>query len=122
MKQSNLLHAVSPLSKNYMNKLQSRILMYKERLNMRIENLIIRRDELWECLECGKTNTVKRNIKIHAETHLGLKHTCKMCARIFSTTHTLKAHVDGLHSELYTCDLCGREGMAKSTYRSHIMK
>ena len=54
-------------------------------LDLQIEQMIEKREGLWQCKQCGKTASKnhKDNIRSHVETHIkGVSHTCKICNKI----------------------------------------
>lgn len=91
-----------------------------EELDIQVQQLIVKKDGLWECKICGKTSLYKNHMKQHTETHIeGVSHACQICKKTFANRHNLRGHVSGIHSELFTCDVCGKSGMNKYSYRAH---
>jgi len=91
-----------------------------EEIDAQVEQMIVKKDGLWECTICGKTTLYISHMREHTETHIdGISHACHICSKTFSSRHTLRNHISGIHSELFTCDVCGKSGMNKHAYRAH---
>ena len=89
-------------------------------LDAQVQQLLMKKDGLWECKICGKTSLYKNHMRQHTETHIeGVSHTCHICSKTFGSRHNLRGHISGIHSELFTCDVCGKSGMNKYSYRAH---
>ena len=90
-------------------------------LNDRIRQMIEKKEEVWECKECGKTKSRKGHIIQHAETHIGgMSHACHLCGKTFSTRPTLHNHTSTYHSfKLYSCEICGRSDMNRQAFYMH---
>merc|ERR1712129_43698 len=81
-------------------------------LDLQIEGMVEKNEGLWICKVCGKTATLKGQVKVHAETHIeGVSHACHLCNTKASTRQNLRVHISRQHSELFSCDVCGRSGM-----------
>ena len=94
--------------------------MKNEDLDAKLQQMLVKKDGLWECKICGKTTLYNTHMRQHTETHIkGVSHNCPMCSKIFANRHTLRNHISGSHSELFTCDVCGKSGMNKHAYRAH---
>ena len=53
-----------------------------------------RRDGVWICTNCGKTDKFRSNLRRHAESHLeGYLHQCPECPKTFSTRSNIKIHM-----------------------------
>jgi len=90
------------------------------KLNVQIEQMIEKKEDGWECKECGKTKSRKGHIIQHAETHIGgMSHACHLCEKSFSTRPALRTHISGYHSKLYSCDICGRSDMSRQASYTH---
>jgi len=90
------------------------------KLDVQIEQMIEKKEDGWECKECGKTKSRKGHIIQHAETHIGgMSHACHLCAKAFSTRPALRTHISGYHSRLYSCDTCGRSDMSRQSFYTH---
>jgi len=90
-------------------------------LDLQIEQMIEKNEELWQCKVCGNTAKLKRNLQNHVETHIeGISHTCHVCNKTCSTRNSLKVHISDYHSELsFNCNICGKSGMAKMAFKIH---
>jgi len=89
-------------------------------LDHQIMEMIERSDGVWHCKVCGKTNTHKKNMQQHAESHVeGMSHVCHICNKILSNRPSLRMHIKDIHSELLSCDLCGKPGLNKKNYYAH---
>ena len=67
-------------------------------LDMQIEQMIEKKDGLWQCKVCGKTAKLKGNLKNHSETHVeGFSHSCHVCNKSASTRISLKVHMSKYH-------------------------
>ena len=94
--------------------------MKNEDLDAKLQQMLVKKDGLWECKICGKTSLYSSRMIEHTETHIeGLSHPCHICSKTFANRHTLRVHISGVHSELFTCDVCGKSGMNKKSYRAH---
>jgi len=91
-----------------------------EELDVQVQQMLVKKDGLWECKFCGKTSLYCSTMREHTETHIeGISQTCHICSKTFGTRHTLRVHISGVHSELLTCDICGKSGMNKKSYWAH---
>ena len=68
------------------------------------DDLIVKCDEGFKCIQCGKvystkTNVnAKANIKLHVEIHVeGLSYQCKLCPKIFRTRNAENTHRSRYH-------------------------
>ena len=94
-----------------------------QELDLKIEGMIEKNEELWKCKVCGKTATKQSLIRRHAETHIdGVLHTCHICSHTSSTRHNLRNHISNIHSELFSCNICGKTGMNKGSFHNHKHK
>jgi len=91
-----------------------------DELNVQIDQMIVKKEDVWECKKCGKTKSRKGHIIQHAETHIGgMSHVCNLCGKTFSTRPTLRTHTSSYHSRLYSCEICGRSDMNKQSFYMH---
>ena len=88
-------------------------------LDEKIQQMIEKKEEGWECKECGKTKSRKGHIIQHAESHIRGSHACHLCGKTFSTRPTLRTHMSGYHSKLYSCETCGRADMNRQSFYMH---
>ena len=90
-------------------------------LDLQIEQIIEKKEGLWQCKVCGKTARDKRNTRLHAEIHIkGVSHICHICNKTLRTRDSLRVHIRNYHSELsFTCNICGETGMNKMAYKGH---
>ena len=78
---------------------------------------------IWKCKICGKTATLKGNLKKHMETHVeGKIHSCNICQKDFSTKIGLMNHTSSIHSKLYFCRVCEKSDMNKKYLQYHKKK
>ena len=91
------------------------------KIDLHIEQMIEKKDGLWQCKACGKTAVQKQVMKKHAETHIeGISHNCYICNKTLSTKNSLRVHIINAHLELsFTCDICGKAEMTKMVYKRH---
>ena len=62
------------------------------------ENIVRNAENMWECLQCGRSFARKDNLKNHVETHLeGLSFDCPMCEKTFRSRHSLTMHKHRFH-------------------------
>ena len=58
-----------------------------------VNDMMERKDGLWVCTFCGKTSSLKRNLKRHTEIHLGaMAHPCTTCGKTYSSKNSLQKH------------------------------
>jgi hypothetical protein len=90
-------------------------------LDLHIEQMMEKSENLWQCKKCGKTAKHKTNLKSHVETHIeGVTHICHICNKTFSTRVSLRMHITDFHSQLtFNCQNCGKMGMNKTTFKNH---
>ena len=89
-------------------------------LNLHINEMIEKNEGVWRCKVCGKTASLKRGIRRHAEAHiLGISHACHICSKTFTNRPNLNWHIYRIHSELFSCEICGKIGMNREAFRSH---
>ena len=52
----------------------------------------------WKCNTCGKTATLKKNMKVHVEIHMeGLSFPCQLCSQSFRSRNQLNNHKTSVH-------------------------
>jgi len=96
-------------------------------LEEKIDELCERREGIWTCIQCGKTDKMRFHLRRHVETHLqGFTHTCTSCDKTFTTRATLKAHVLRSHPEEKTvvekpfnCDICDMPSKSRAAVNMH---
>jgi hypothetical protein len=92
-------------------------------LDLQIEQMIEKREGMWNCKVCGKTASKKQIMHRHVETHFeGVEHNCHICGKSASSRRNLQQHIYDIHSELFSCDICGKSGMNRKSYRDHKYK
>ena len=65
-----------------------------EDLTEKILSTIVKTEQGWSCLGCGKSSTRKPSLMKHAETHIdGFSHPCNHCDKEFGTSNGLQFHV-----------------------------
>ena len=85
-----------------------------DELSFQIDKIIEKNEGIWTCKICGKTSSIKSNIRSHAETHIGgMSHACDICNKIYPNYSCLRQHILRIHTELFSCDICGKSGMNK---------
>ena len=82
----------------------------------KLDALTERKEGVWVCLECGKTDKLRFHMRRHAETHLeGVSHKCPGCEKVFKTRSQVKQHFNTQHREdrpfLGTDSSWGRAGL-----------
>ena len=92
-----------------------------EDLDLQIDQMIEKNDELWICKVCSKTVKKRHEIRNHAETHIeGITHACHICNKASSTRTALRMHIIDNHSQLsFDCNICGKMKMTKMVFKSH---
>ena len=85
------------------------------------ENMITRKDGLWECVECERTFVRKDHAKTHVQIHTNIQRVkCQICDRSFGTKDSLRNHSRRVHStEKYNCTNCGKNDMSRVQYEGH---
>ena len=69
-------------------------------LDIQILEMIEKSDGAWKCKVCGKTNTHKRVMRGHAETHIeGMAHACHICNKSFPYRPNLRKHIANIHTK-----------------------
>ena len=93
----------------------------KEDLDRKIDQMIEKNDELWQCKVCGKMVKKRQDVRNHAETHIeGIAHACHICNKSSSTRSALRMHIMDNHSQLsFDCNICGNVGMTKMAFKWH---
>ena len=92
-----------------------------EDLDRKIDQMIEKNDELWQCKVCGKMMKTRQDIRNHAETYIeGISHACHICNKASSTRAALRMHISDNHSQLsFVCNSCGKMGMTKMAFKIH---
>ena len=92
-----------------------------EEIGNKIEQMIRKVSDGWNCNICGRISTTKQLIKSHAGTHIeGISHECHICSKTFSVKRYLKQHISNVHSESsFSCELCGKSEMSKGQQYKH---
>ena len=106
----------------------------------KIDAITERRDGLWTCTNCGKTDKTKFHLRRHAESHLeGYLHQCPECPKTFRTRSNLKTHMlnhtnqtnltteKNLKTEKtstneengFPCDQCDKTAVTVNALRAH---
>ena len=68
-------------------------------LDLQIEQLIEKREGVWQCKECPQKSARKQTMQNHAETHVvEVSHVCQICSKTASTRASLKMHISRNHS------------------------
>ena len=100
------------------------VLDANHKLDSKTEELIEKKDGLWECKVCGKTSVRKNHAKNHTEIHLeGINHACTVCSKSFHTRDSLRVHARNNHSDAsFMCNVCGKSGMSKMSFKNHKPK
>jgi len=78
-------------------------------LEERIDALTEKKEGLWTCVQCGKTDRQRFHLRRHAETHIeGFSHSCSLCGKTFSQRAHLKTHAWKAHPEEkpFSCEIC----------------
>ena len=76
-------------------------------LDKKIESLIMKNGNKWECKVCGKV-AQRENMKYHAEKHIeGVYYKCPVCEKVFNTRSSVRSHKYEAHGgRKYSCDQC----------------
>ena len=65
-----------------------------EDLTEKILSTIVKTEQGWSCLSCGKSNSSKASMMKHAEIHIdGFSHPCNHCDKQFGTSNSLQYHI-----------------------------
>lgn len=94
-------------------------------LDGKIDALTEKRDGVWTCKQCGKTDKTKFHLRRHAETHIdGFTFACNKCDKTFPHRYPLKNHILKNHPEEravkpFNCHICKSEHKTKAAVRSH---
>ena len=77
----------------------------------------------FKCLEDGCSFSTNRrfNLRIHQDTHSGLKHPCDQCPKSFSQLQVLTRHKQSVHSSerKFACDECDFKCARKDLLQKH---
>merc|ERR550519_2331867 len=53
---------------------------------------------MWRCDICGKTTTLRANMRNHVETHVeGAAQQCHLCSKTAKTRESLRVHIYNVH-------------------------
>ena len=71
-------------------------------LNDKIESMIVKKDILWQCKECGKVAKTRSHVKSHVETHIkGMPPViCGVCGKYYKSRSVLSAHWRQYHKNV----------------------
>jgi len=78
------------------NNIQLRI---DNEISLQINERIEKKEGVWKCKVCGKTELRNSHIRRHAERHI--------------------KEINNIHSELFSCDICGKTGMHRLVCWNH---
>merc|ERR1719154_655696 len=57
-------------------------------------------NRVWQCTECGKSNSDKARVRRHAEIHFqGFVHSCPHCGCQKKTSTALRYHIHAYHNK-----------------------
>ena len=77
----------------------------------------------FKCLEdgCSFSSNRRFNLKVHEDTHSGLKHQCDQCPKSFSQLQVLARHKRSAHSteKTFKCDECDHSFARKDLLDQH---
>lgn len=99
-----------------------------EELEAKIDALTEKRNGVWNCLHCGKTDNSRFHLRRHTETHIqGFSHSCRICGKTFTTRACLKSHIAIKHPEEkppkpFTCDICNKSSITKEALKIHKLR
>ena len=92
-----------------------------DELRCKLEKIVTKIGPMWQCKACGKKGPIKGELQRHAETHLGITHTCTLCGKILKSRHAYSKHIHYDHSEANSlCNTCGKSGMNKRQLQMHV--
>ena len=70
----------------------------KTKLESMMENINDGERNKWRCTVCGKTASLKNDVRRHVESHIeGVSHPCNMCEKVSRSDTALKMHVHRYH-------------------------
>jgi len=79
-------------------------------IEAKLDALTEKRDGMWRCIECGKTDKQKFHLRRHAEIHLeGISHKCPACEKTFKTRANVKQHFNLQHTAKKDTSIYGSE-------------
>ena len=80
---------------------KSSINLEGEDIHSRINELISKNGDIWQCDLCGKSATHRGNLKRHISTHVdGECYNCSKCGKTFRSKHSLQNHNSIFHKNL----------------------
>jgi len=91
-------------------------------LEERIDALTEKKEGLWTCIQCGKTDRQRFHLRRHAETHIeGFSHACNLCGKTFSQRAHLKTHAWKDHPEEkpFSCEICNMPSKSIALLKVH---
>merc|ERR1712226_306365 len=99
-------------------------------LEEKIDDLMERRDGVWVCMQCGKSDKIRFPLRRHVETHLaGYSHSCLKCTKTFATRGSLQVHIYRIHHEekskvvkTFPCDICDKMSVSTAAVKIHKMR
>jgi len=69
-------------------------------LDDKINALLEKKDEMWKCKACDKTNTSKQMIAQHVEVHIkGVSLPCNICGKTYGSKNSLRKHKSSNHRQ-----------------------
>ena len=70
----------------------------REDAKQAVDELVIKCEDSWSCIKCGKMSILNSNMKMHAEIHIdGLSFKCSIYNTHFKTRNRLKIHKTRKH-------------------------
>ena len=99
-----------------------------DELERRIDALTEKRESVWTCIQCGKSDKSRFHLRRHTESHIeGFTFACNRCDKTYPHRNPLKSHVLRSHPEdraakPFTCDICSSEHKTKSAVGIHKKK
>ena len=70
----------------------------KSKIETMMENINDGERNKWRCTVCGKTATLKNDVRRHVESHIeGVTHPCNVCGKVSRSTNALQTHISAYH-------------------------